>query len=294
MNQVARIIKDLLIEEESRNLSAKSAEELIRNFDRFEVWCASRVKKLQEITPQFLLDYMLSNYADSGFSTKKSMIWSLRKFGGYLEFHGLLNSNPAKSLRHPKAHPREKLPEYLSEKEMRQLLKHLAQSGDWLKFTLISLFLNTGLRPGDLANIRLFQYFPKQGYFTGLAKGGLNKLTPLSDSLILILDQYISLRTDQCEQLLVNSRGKALNVPVMLYLVKEAAVEAGLQRTVTPRILRHTFATHLTDRHGSIMCKALLGHGSHRNTRVYIHLSPRRFRQASNLHPYQTEGHLYE
>ena len=294
MSELAFVIGDLLFEEDSRNLSDKSLEELIRNFDRFEVWCASRINELDEITPQFLLDFMLINYGDSGFSSKKSMVWSLRKLGGYLEFHGYLDRDPAVSLKHPKASPRKKLPEYLSEKEMRQLLKHLAQSGDWLKFTLVSLFLNTGLRPADLASVRLFQYFPDHGYFTGLAKGRMNKLTPLSDSLILVLNEYISLRDDQCEHLLVNSRGKALSVPVMRYLVKDAALEAGLQRKVTPRILRHTFATHLTDRHGSIMCKALLGHGSHRNTRVYIHLSPRRFRQAMNRHPYQTECHLYE
>ena len=73
MSELAFVIGDLLFEENSRNLSDKSLEELIRNFDRFEVWCASRVNQLAEITTQFLLDYMLTNYGDSGFSSKTSL-----------------------------------------------------------------------------------------------------------------------------------------------------------------------------------------------------------------------------
>ena len=288
------IIEELLLEESTRGLADKSYGELKRNLNRFALWCEERIFEMKAITPQLFLTYLLDNFEDKGTSTKKSVVWSLRKFGAFLAFHHHLDNNPASALKHPKARPREKLPEYLSEREMRQLLLHCAKSKDSLKFTLVSLFLNTGLRPGDLEGITLFQYFPKRGYFTGIAKGRQNKQTPLSDSMILILDKYIENRQDLCGALLVNRHKKALKVPTMRQLVKEAAKEAGLTREVTPRMLRHTFATHLTDRHGTVMCKALLGHGSLRNTRVYSHLSPRRFRQVINLHPFNSEAHLYE
>jgi len=145
-----------------------------------------------------------------------------------------------------------------------------------------------------LENIRLSQFFPERGYFVGLAKGRKNKRTPLSDSLILLLNRYVSSREDECEFLLVNSRGKQLRVATMQNLVKKAAHQAGLERELNPRMLRHTFATHFTDRHGTIMCKALLGHGSHSNTRVYAHVSPRRFHQTMNFHPFNREAHRYE
>ena len=101
MSELAFVIGDLLFEEKSRNLSDKALEELIRNFAHLEVWCTSRINELDEITPQFLLDFMLANYGESGPSTKKSMVWSLRKLGGYLEFHAHLDRNPAGSLKHP-------------------------------------------------------------------------------------------------------------------------------------------------------------------------------------------------
>jgi integrase/recombinase XerD len=292
MPSLSFVIEKLLFEEQSRNLAKSSYADLKRNFSHFNSWCDSHLNSLRDLTPQFLLKYLLEEHHSSGFSTKKTFIWSLRKLGAFLLFHNYLPENPAAALKHPKKSSRQKLPEYLSKEEMRQLL--LASSDNLLHFTLVSIFLNTGLRPADLEDISLFQYFPNEGYFTGIAKGGLHKRTPLSDSLILLINEYLEDRPFKSQYLLVNKHGKSLKKASMQQIIKEITIKSGLTKNVTARMLRHTFATHFTDRHGSIMCKALLGHGSHRNTRVYVHLSPSHFRQLMNNHPFNREYHLYE
>lgn len=294
MTTVASLVDELLQEEKARSLSERSLGDARRYLGYFSHWCDERGLGLKELTPQLLLNYLQDKYSDSKFEVKKMMIWSLRKLGEFLSFHGYLPRNPAAGLKHPKKPKREKLPDYLSQAEMRQLLSHVSQQQNLLSLTVLSLFLNTGLRPGDLEEITRFQFFPKQGYMAGLAKGAMRKHTPLSDTLIQLLELYLASRTDRSKYLLVNERGKQLKVHDLREIVKKAAREAGFKRTITPTLLRHTFATHLCDRHGSILSKALLGHGSHRNTQVYVHLSPRRFRQCTNLHPFNSEAHLHD
>ena len=294
MMTIPALIEELLQHEKDRRLAERSLKDARRYLGYFRDWCTQRKLEVIDLTPQLLLDFLQQRFGhDEKGSLRKMMTWNLRKFGEFLAFHGYLEENPAEGFKHPKQNRREKLPEYLTQTQMRQLLTHIAHEQDLLSLTVVSLFLNTGLRPGDMVSVSRFQFFPRLGYISGMAKGYVRKHTPLSDTLIELLQSYLATRTDRNRALLVDKQGRPLKIHHLREIVKKAGRSAGLEITLTPRILRHTFATHLCDRHGSILSKALLGHGSHRNTQVYVHLSPRRFRQCMNVHPYNSEAHLH-
>jgi site-specific recombinase XerD len=139
--------------------------------------------------------------------------------------------------------------------------------------------------PVDVAGVKRSQYNSQGCYFDGLVKGQWIKRTPLSDATVTVIDNYLETRTDDCDSLFINKQNKPMTTDRIRDAVKQCGQYAGLER-VTPRLLRHTFATHFTDRHGTILCAAVMGHASTKSTKVYAHLSPRHFRPLMNRHPF--------
>ena len=282
---ILKTIDELLESEAIRGLQDSSKKDLKRFLGTFGKYCTEKEASLKSLTPEFFITYMLDEHEDKNFSNKKAHVWALRKFGSYLNFTGLLPTNVAAVLHHPRKAIRPKLPEYLSEKEMRQLLSWCYEFGSKRDFAIVSLLCCNGLRPHDIANVKRSQYNSQGGYFDGLVKGHWIKRTPLSDIMVTVLDDYLQTRTDDCDSLFINKQSKAITKDRVRDAVKKCAEYAGLEREVTPRILRHTFATHFTDRHNTILCAGLLGHAHTKTTKVYIHVSPRYFRPLMNRHP---------
>ena len=283
---ISKTINDLLDSEATRGLKETTQKDLARYLGAFDKYCTKHKATIKSLTPDFFVTYMLDEHADKNFDNKKSHVWALRKFGAYLNFTGELSINVTTVLHHPKKVIRPKLPEYLSEKEMRQLLTWCYELGSNRDFAIVSLLCCNGLRPHDIANVKRSQYNSQGAYFSGLVKGHWIKRTPLSDNMVKILDDYLATRTDECDALFVNKQNKAITKDRVRDAVKKCAEFAGLERDVTPRILRHTFATHFTDRHNTILCGALLGHAHSKTTKVYAHLSPSYFRPLMNRHPF--------
>lgn len=283
---ISKTINELLDSEATRGLKETSQKDLARYLGVFDKYCTKHKATIKTLTPDFFVTYMLTEHSDKNFDNKKSHVWALRKFGAYLHFTGRLPSNVTTVLHHPKKVIRPKLPEYLSEKEMRQLLTWCYELGSKRDFAIVSLLCCNGLRPHDLANVKRSQYNSQGAYFDGLVKGHWVKRTPLSDNMVKILDDYLETRTDDCDALFVNKQNRAITKDRVRDAVKKCAEYAGLEREVTPRILRHTFATHFSDRHNTILCGALLGHAHSKTTKVYAHLSPSYFRPLMNRHPF--------
>ncbi len=118
-------------------------------------------------------------------------------------------------------------------------------------------------------------------------KGDWVKKTPLSDQMTKILASHLASRKDNSPAVFINKKGSPLSESYIRRMVKEVGLEAELSFALTCRHLRHTFATHSVDKHGSVITKALLGHSKLATTRVYLHLCPGHFRGLMNLHPYR-------
>ena len=285
-NDIDCLIQRCLKVEQDRKLSVNSIKELKRYLMELCKHCKVKgISSPTQLHPDFLRKYSEYRCVNACPNLKKAVVWSLRKFGKFLNLIQVVSDDPAKNLRHPKFHPRSKLPEYLSETELRKLLEYAANNKGKRDFTIISLIATTGLRPKEITSIKRCDIHSNNHYINVQVKGGWLKKTHISFSMSALLSNYLAARKDESEFLFVNTREKPISVAWLQRFVKDIGKDANLSIPLTSNCLRHTFATHAADKHGKITTKALMGHQRLTTTEIYTHLSPRHFKTVTISHP---------
>jgi integrase/recombinase XerC len=281
-------VEGCLIQETSRGLQPRSLKELGRYLGELASHCeVLGLVSTEQVTATVLRECVLERCRGGGAPLVKAVVWSLRSFGGYLALRGLVGSDPAAALRHLRISPRAILPRYLAARHVRLLLETAAGRRPGRDLTSLALLVTTGLRPHEAVSLRREEIMLGQCRLRVRVKGGWFKHTPLSESMAAVLGDYLEGRQDDCPAAFVGASGRPVSLSWLQRMVAQAGHEAGLPLRLTPRLLRHTFATHAADRHGRPITTALLGHRHGTTTDVYTHLSPRRFRALMQRHPYQ-------
>lgn len=280
---------ECLRSETDRGLSGRSLREL-HHYLRELVHDVSRsgVSCVQQLSPSYLTTFLLSKADGSNAALVKAYVWALRKLGGFLALRQIAADNPARHLRHPKLSRRARLPEHLTAEQLRVLLESTARTRCLMDFCVVSLLATTGLRPHEVAVLKRDDVLLGRQLLLVKVKGGWLKRTPISDRMAQLLQAWFAARSDTCEAAFVTPRGQPLYAGWILYMVREAGRVAQLPFRLTPRHLRHSFATFAVDRHGITVTRALLGHATPQHTAVYTHCAPSKFRRIMLAHPYQT------
>ena len=278
--------------EVERDASASTVAECSRCLRRaVKAFAEQGIEDASLLTSARLRDYVLSCRESYGPPTIKTIVWSLRKFGDFLVLQRIRDSNPANDLHHPKLSPRRNLPGYLSSVQLQQLLSTAVEKCSLCDLVILSLLATTGARPHEIASLRLCNVRAGYTRVDYWAKGGWYKPTPVSLQMAPLLKAHCETLDQESEYCFYNTRGKQVTVSWIQRMVRSVGEQAELPMRLTPKLLRHTFATHVADRHGRSIAKALLGHSSDQTTDVYVHLSARRFKGSMNHHPYQTTWH---
>ncbi len=167
---------------------------------------------------------------------------------------------------------RERLPVVLSGSEVARLLRALRNPTYRVFFTLMYA---TGLRLREACLLETGDIDAARGIIrVHHGKGGRERIVMLSPRLLRLLRTYWSLVRPPAPWLFASSRGRAINAQVARNALRHAACAAGLGAAVTPRVLRHTFATHLLEaRTDARVVQVLLGHRSIRTTTRYVSVS---------------------
>jgi site-specific recombinase XerD len=167
---------------------------------------------------------------------------------------------------------RERLAVVLSAAEVRRLLRALRNPTYRVFFTLLYA---TGLRLREACLLETRDIDAARGIIrVRHGKGGRERIVMLSPLLLRILRTYWSVVRPPAPWLFASSRGKALNGEVARVALRRAARAAHVTVLVTPRVLRHTFATHLIETGTDVrVVQTLLGHRSIRTTARYVHVS---------------------
>jgi len=287
---ILSLVDECLNLEKQRGLSASSLKELNRYLYDFADYCAAKAVSVEDFTADFLRRYVTFRGDGFGPDLVKALVWSLRKFGGFLAFRKILPDNPAKPLRHPKMSPRRNLPQFLRDHELKTLLQSAARRSTLRDFAILSLLCSTGMRPSSAEALTRSGFDPANFLLVERLKGGGQKKTALNNAATAILIEYLASRNDDNPALFLTDRGKPVSKSWVQRMVKQAGEDAGLSTPLTCNQLRHTFAVHASERHGKETTKALLGHAKIATTSVYTHLSALRFRALMNRHPYNKEG----
>lgn len=225
-----------------------------------------------------LIRSWLASIKDQGRAAKtiNRKISSLRSFFKYHVKTGILEQSPMAKIVAPKNERR--LPQFVAEKDITTLFNHIEFSNDWKGKTdhlLLLIFYNTGMRLSELVNLKESQVNHYNRTFKILGKGNKERVIPIKPELLTLISTYISLKRSmgiESEYVLVNGKGGQLSTRSVYDSVKKYLSIITTINKKSPHILRHSFATHLTNNGADLNAvKELLGHSSLAATQVYTH-----------------------
>jgi integrase/recombinase XerC len=204
-------------------------------------------------------------------------ISSLKSFFKYKLRTGELDQTPMSTIINPKIGRR--LPVYVEEKDMQTLFNFVEFPDDWQGHTdklLIGMFYNTGMRLSELINLRQRQVNFSSRTIKVLGKGNKERVIPISEQLVVQIKEYLQQKKTGAENedafLLINRKGKKLYPKYAYLAVKKYLGKITTIDKKSPHVLRHTFATHLTNGGADLnSVKELLGHSSLAATQLYTH-----------------------
>jgi integrase/recombinase XerD len=220
-------------------------------------------------------------------------IAALRAFYKFAENEKMLSANIAENLSLPRRWKR--LPKALSNAEIDQLLKpEPADTPAGLcAQAILELAYASGLRLSELKNIRLEQLHLDAGFINVIGKGNKERVVPVGQKAIAALNQYLAsgrpkLVTGKSPaNVFLTQRGTPFAAVTLWRRIKERAAKSGMERNITPHMLRHSFATHLLE-HGADLrvIQEMLGHANISTTEIYTHVTGDRLRDIHRkFHP---------
>ena len=158
---------------------------------------------------------------------------------------------------------------------------------------IIEVLFSCGLRVSELVNLRLSDLFLQEKFVRVIGKGSKERLVPISPRAIKELEywfldrQAMRIKPGEEDFVFLNRRGAHLTRVMILIMIKETAVTAGIQKTISPHTLRHSFATALLEGGADLRAiQAMLGHERIGTTEIYTHIDMTTLRnEILNHHP---------
>ena len=227
------------------------------------------------ITPADLEHYKRYLAVDREYS-KNSLYGAVKAIQAFYRFLGMANADALKPPRRG-----EPVPKYLSVEETARLLGAAEKSPR--NFAILVTLGYTGLRVSELCQLDLEDVeFGTRTLTVRHGKGDKGRIVPIEEKCVRSLQAYLDhAKLAPGGPMFRSSRGSRLYPRAVQRMIKTYARRAGITRTVTPHILRHTFATTLLANGADIrIIQKILGHRSIATTQIYTHVDDRLLRQA--------------
>jgi integrase/recombinase XerC len=221
----------------------------------------------------------LASLKDQGLTAKSinRKISSLKSFFKFQLKAGIIKQTPMAKIVSPKNDKR--LPNFVADKDIKTLFDHVEFPDTWQGKTerlLMLLFYNTGMRLSEVINLKDTQVNASNHTLKVLGKGNKERIVPISPEILNEIKSYQKERNEivveSADLLLITEKGKSLSPRSVYSSVKKYLSLVTTIEKRSPHVLRHTFATHLTNNGADLNAvKELLGHSSLAATQVYTH-----------------------
>ena len=249
-------------------------------------------QRLRQVTPVDLRRFLaILRRAEYSRSTIARKIATLRSFYKFLAREGVTDHNPVKAIRTPRQEKR--LPKFLRPTEVERLLA--APDGDDLltlrDAAMLEVLYSTGVRVSELVGLDLEDIDPIAEVVRVRGKGRRERLAPLGSYALRALNRYLEARAaadvKDADAVFVNRHGRRLAARSVRRKLAKYLAEAGLDPSVSPHTLRHSFATHMLERGADLRAvQELLGHRSLSTTQIYTHVTASRLKEIyESAHP---------
>jgi integrase/recombinase XerD len=210
-------------------------------------------------------------------STIARRIAAVKSFFHYLQQQGAINDDPTLSLQAPKVG--KCVPRSISKEEIDKLLQQPKVNNPMglRDRAMLELIYATGMRASELVSLDLCDVDVEQSQVTCRGRGSRSRVIPASRSSMASLEMYkgrgrpgLLRGHGDTDALFLNHHGVRLTRQGFWLIIKGYAEKAGIESSITPHVLRHSFATHrLRDGQDLRSVQELLGHASISTTQVY-------------------------
>ena len=271
-----------------RRLAANSVESYARDLVLLAEFAAGRGVDVHALM-RTDLEELIRTLMSEGRSPRSvaRAVACYRGFYRFLMVDGRLQSNPADDLRPPRAW--DVLPRYLSIDDVDRLLEQpdVSTPRGLRDRALIELLYATGMRVSELVALRPADVNLESSYLTCTGKGDKQRIVPIGDAAADWVQRYLNgarsvlLGRRKSPRLFVNARGGGPGLTRVGFwkILKGYARKAGLPPTLSPHMLRHSFATHLLERGADLRAiQMMLGHADLSTTQIYTHVLEQRMR----------------
>ncbi len=277
-----------------RRLAAHTLESYARDLGGLAEFAAG-LDRAPETLDRHALEAFVRQLMARGLSPR-SVARAVAAIRGYFRFLVLdrrLEESPAADLRPPRAWPA--LPRFLSLDEVDRLIAQpdVTTPRGLRDRALIELLYATGMRVSELLNVRAADLHLDQEYLTCIGKGDKERLIPIGEQASAWVRRYqrearpALVKGRTAARLFVNARGGPLTRVGFWKILKDYGRRGGLPRSLSPHVLRHSFATHLLDRGADLRAiQLMLGHSDLSTTQIYTHVLEARLRTVyDRFHP---------
>ncbi len=280
--------------EVSRRLAANSLEAYSRDLGRLAGFAEKQGTPIESLTLS-ALEGFVRNLMTSGLSPTSTAraVAAVRGYFKFLRLNGAIAANPADDLRSPRTFTA--LPKFLSIEDVDALLAapDVTRPLGLRDRALIELLYATGLRVSELVGLRMADVRLSEGFLKALGKGSKERIVPIGDEAANWVSKYLKdarpslTKKRETPFLFLNARGQRLSRVGFWKGLKAYGVKAGVRGSLSPHVLRHSFATHLLDRGADLRAiQAMLGHADLSTTQIYTHVLEARLRQVyDRFHP---------
>lgn len=206
------------------------------------------------------------------------LLSSWRGFFDYLINRHQFKHNPANGLRAPKS--AKKLPKALSIEQAIKLVD--IDEKDPLSIrdhAILELFYSSGLRLSELVALDMGQLDFVEGTATVTGKGNKTRIVPLGSHAMTAIQQWLAARNQLAKHIIdnqavfISKQGKRISTRNIQSRLKSWAIKQGIDSSVHPHMLRHSFASHMLQSSGDLRAvQEMLGHANISTTQVYTHL----------------------
>lgn len=270
-----------------RNYSPNTLEAYRHDLGHLLAYCHREQKDVLQIKLEDLQHFAAGIHELGIGPTSQARILSgVRSFYRWLLLDGRIDADPTELLESPRLG--EHLPEVLTTNEVDKLEASidLSKPEGHRNRAIIEVLFSCGLRVSELTHLRLSDLFLDDGYVRVMGKGSKERLVPISQRAIHELQLWffdrnlMTIKPGEEDYVFLNRRGAHLTRTMILIMVKRQAEAAGIQKTISPHTLRHSFATALLEGGADLrVIQAMLGHEDIGTTEIYTHIDTTTLRE---------------
>ena len=264
-----------------RNLSVNTIKSYRSDLKKFEFYLSkTSTKKLSFIGPEIVREFLYEQSKRVSAKTQGRIISTLKTFFNFLVLEKLINDSPIENIDYPKVDS--KIPLVLSTDEIDKIISCAFSKKFGLRNqTIIEIMYSCGLRVSEVTEMKISNIFFDESLIKILGKGNKERFIPLSRTAKKLLYNYITYNRKNFSQdkqsidiVFLNNRGKKLTRVMVYNIINDAALEAKINKKISPHTLRHSFATHLIENGASIISiQKMMGHENVVTTEKYLHVN---------------------